>query len=60
MENKVEQFILENQEALHHQLLDSLELYDFEKEYANAEWKEYQALNYGYFQKETVDGITRY
>ena len=58
MDNMVEKYIEENKEALHHQLLDSLELYEYEeiKEYAP---EGYFAI-YNYSKYELVDGIKRY
>lgn len=56
----VESYINENKEILHRQLLDSLGLYETEKEYAPADYNENKRQMMGYYQSETVDGITRY
>ena len=60
MENMVGQFIEENKLALHHQLLDSLELFQYEeiKEYAP---HGYSDGVYGPYPKsEIIDGVKRY
>lgn len=60
MTNMVGDFIEKNKEALQHQLLDDLELYEFEKKYAPENYNLAQARYSGYTQSETVDGVTRY
>ena len=60
MENIVEKYIVENKELLHRQLLDSLKLFEFEKEYAPDGYERYQAYSKGYNQTESINGIIRY
>lgn len=60
MENVVEKFITENKEILHHNLIDTLELYKYEKEYCPYDCTESQARGYGYIFSELRRGNTYY
>lgn len=57
---KIESFIKKNKEAQHNQLLESLGLYEIEKEYAPEDYNSYQANMMGYNLSETVEGTQRY
>ena len=57
--DKVTAFLEENKALLHKQLLDSLGLFEYEKEYATDITNGYYAAQHGY-KSETVNGETRY
>ena len=59
-EGIVEKFLNENKLTLHNQVLDSLGLYKYEKEYAPETLSNWDAVKEGYDFYEAENGITRY
>ena len=60
MENMVEKYLNENKLLLKKHLLDSLELYDFEKEYAPETLSNWEVVSKGYSYSENENGVTRH
>ena len=60
IENVVEKYITENKEILHHNLIDTLKLYKYEKEYCPYDCTESQARGYGYIYTEQRRGNPYY